>query len=767
MFNKGSLRYAPDRAGREVLLQALLSFANEDFSVRLPLHLDCLDEEIAEAFNAAAETNERVIAKSRGLAESIRRAERDSRKVRLAETALAERLAHAGGASRHEPALHTGACDELRERLHTMLLLAKMLADNSSGNLSLTQIDYAQTLYSSGTYLLSRVAEIFDAPKMDASSAALSIDGENLAMLSTDLRLDFGRMAREKHLAFNVNLASGMPTAIYTDAARLRQILRHLLSNAFNFTKTGGVTLDIAFADAGWASAAGRTDGAARWLEFSVIDTGQGISADMLARLFDASRSTDGVENGDGGKGTGLPICRELTRMLGGELQVASNAGQGSRFSLFLPCSYDTLPAAKAATESAAIRFGDIAGPAPGLLPFSGETLAYRGTRSRRSDDALVLILDGNTQTASDTLALVRRNGYQGEIADSLTGLRGVLRTNKPDAIILGTRLADSDGWTVFDLLKCDPETRSLPLCMLSARACLQVEAPATAGDTPPAAAGAHPKTALARLAAACGHEIQRVLLVNPGAMAAADSGAAWRHQGVEVTIVGDPSQLPEVLHRGGIDAVAIGSATADMAPAAWMELLLTTDTAADIPVAMLGGAGAVLEIGMLKHRAAADDLLAETSMFLHRAMGSHRVDSRDALFSRRRDAQAMADRKVLIVDDDIRSIYAMTGALEQQGMVVLHAESAVEAIEILGQHPDTAVVLVDTLTTLLDSHDLIASIRAQHELANLPIIAVTAGADHGNRNQSREIGASDYLEKPVNPEQLLSLLRGWLVEIR
>ena len=773
MFDMGSLQCASDLSGREVLLRALLSFSKEDFSVRLPPYLDGIDEEVAAAFNAAAETNERFAEQTRRLEERMKQVELESGKVDLLKAALEDKAGQLARGPRYKPEFFASMSHVLRPPLNSMLILAKLLADNVGNNLSSKQIDYAQTIYSAGTHLLSLIDDILDLAKMESGTVDLDIAAEPFPELCKHFERAFRQVAQDKGLAFEVELAPGLPTALRTDGKRLQQILGILLSNAFKFTRQGGVTLRIAPAECDRTPTAIRSGGADQWVEFAVADTGVGIPATKQRSIFEAFHPAEGTTGREyGGTSLGLSICRELTRMLGGDIQVGSTEGAGSRFTLYLPLAHDGAPPSPAVLSAPVGKRHDAAHnrremPSP---PVAGPQ-PYRGPKSRQSDDGVVLIVEGDAQIASLMLGLVHSNGYQGEVATNLVKLRSLVRDTKPDAIILGMNLSDSDGWTAFDLLKHDPETRQLPVSMIYVNGhihqCLQIGGPRGGA----AAAMVTPLETIAGLSAVAGCDIRKLLVVDAAESRRPDAGAAWRLDGLEVTVLGTGAQVPDALRRGYFDGMVVDVALPDMTAIDLMKIIMAMELPADLPVAMVGMAGeadgAAAEIAILKRRNGFEEILAETTRFLYRAVGNHPSVRQEVPASRRRVTLDLAGRKALIVNDDIRNIYVMTGALEQQGMIVLHAENSAEGVDALLGNPDTDVVLIDTTMAGLNSHDMIDFIRGIEKFRSLPIIAVTAKARHGNREHCIAAGASDTIDKPINVEQLLSLLRAWLHESR
>lgn len=756
MFDGGSLQYAPDASGRETLLRALASFAGDDFSVRLPVTRGSLDAEVAAAFNAAAEASERRAEQGRRLAERMRQVEIENAAIARAHRDLAQRAEQLARRSRALPAHLVGVSTEQRSLLNSMLMLAKLLADDTGNHLSPTQIDYAQTIYSAGTQLLSLIEDIFELAQAEAETALFDGRPERFADIADYCRQTFRPLAASRNLDFAVELAPGLPDTIRSDGVRLRQILRSLLSHAFTFARRGGVRLCIAPVASGRDHAVGR-------VKFSVVQKRNG-------RQGDAAWAGE-----DAGGGPDLVVCRELAGLLGGEIVVAGWERGHGRSTLLLPLPHEpaVIDEARVLPATTVLRCDAVrSGRTPWPVRAAGSP-AYRGPRSRYPDDGIVLIADDDPRIAAGMLDLARKSGYRGELAADLGRLRTLVREARPVAIILGMNFAGNDGWTVLDLLRRDPETGQLPVCMTYARGpvheCVQTGVFCRAADGAAAPAGDElPRRVLAGLGAVADREVRRILVVDTAGTRHADAVAAWRRAGLDVVAAASGTQGLAALRGGTWDAVVVGTGLPDMTATQLMKRMLAADLPGDLPIAVVGADdGGTVEIGILRRRRALDEVFAATTLFLRKALGEQPSAGRRMPASGRRSLLELAGRKALIVDDEILDIYAMTGVLEQQGMIVLHAESGAEGIEVLRANPDTDVVLVDTQVTAREGQELIGHIRAMAPFASLPIIAVTAGGGHGNRELCIAAGASDYIDKPVNGEQLLSLLRAWLIGLR
>ncbi|CAG4882886.1 putative Histidine kinase [Georgfuchsia toluolica] len=682
----------------------------------------------------------------------------------------------------HQADFLISVSQELLPSLNGILMLAKLLAENSDNNLSPAEIDYAQTIYSSGTHLQSLIYNMIDLAKIESGIFELKVEAERFTDLHNYFVRTFSQVAQDKDLSFDVELVPGLPAAIYTDGKRLRQILDNLLSNAFKSTKQGGVTLRIAPAEFDRIPTVARSSSLNKWVEFSVTDTGTGISESKQRSIVETFHKTDSsISHECSCAGLGLSICGDLMRLLDGEIRLSSTEGMGSCFTLYLPLPDDRVAADKRILPISAaphIQRETLYGTTEASSMLAAQPRPYLGPKSRRSDDGVVLIAESDAQTASLMQDLVRSNGYRGEVATNLGKLQGLIGKITIDAIILGMNPGETDAWAVFHELKNNPATRRVPISMINLNGdihkCLQIGGLHSSNDDcviEPAIMAATPQATLARMSAAAGRPIRKLLVANAVQSQRSTAGVVpWRLKDMEVVVLGTGALVVDALLHGNFDGMVVGASLLDMSTDDLMNRVMATDLPTDLTIAMVGVEskpwGSSTEIAILKRQNEFSDVLAETTQFLRRAMGHHPSARQDMLFERQTQTAELAGRKVLIIDD-ICNIYAITGVLEQQGMIVLHAENSTEGIEVLCSNPDTDFVLVDTAVPGLDSHDMIGIIRGIEGFKLLPIIAVVDKVMPGYRWECIEAGASDTIDKPVNVEQLLSLLRGWLAKVR
>ncbi|HEV2227919.1 MAG TPA: response regulator [Steroidobacteraceae bacterium] len=712
-------------------------------------------------------TNDELQQKAQLLSEQMRQVEYKNEEIELAKAALEEKAEQLALNSRYKSQFLANMSHELRTPLNSLLILAKLLADNAGDNLTPKQIDYAQTIYAAGADLLSLISDILDLAKIESGTVTLDVGTLRMADLRDYVERTFRPTALEKQLEFKIAIDAEL-AVIETDEKRLQQILKNLLSNAFKFTRQGSVELRVERVAGGWPRGSARLASAAEVIAFTVADTGIGIPEDQQRVIFEAFQQADGTTSRHyGGTGLGLSISRELAGLLGGEIVVRSSPGKGSTFVLYLP-----LPPAAAETGAPGARPAGV--PLERSVPPAPSVARADDDRdSLRPGDRVVLIIEEDARFAATLLDVTHELGFKVVVArDGNTGFAQALAL-QPDAITLDLKLPDVDGWVLLDLLKHNVKTRHIPVSVVSleeqAHRSLHMGAVAVMHK---GAAREGLQQALLKTRTLLEREA-RVLLVADGDDARrADMQEALRGVGVEITPAGLGSQVLEALRTAHFDCVVLGPELGDMSALELLRAIAESEAVTEMPFVIcetdsLGGheraeLGRLAEILVLKKAPTRKAMLEEIALFLHQAIGSLPDGSRSPLASRGGD-RALADRKILIVDDDVRNVFALTGALEQCGMTVLNAEDGKEGIEILQATPDIEAVLMDIMMPGLDGYDTIRIIRGLEQFKELPIIAVTAKAMKGDREKCIAAGASDYIAKPVNVEQLASLLRVWL----
>jgi signal transduction histidine kinase/DNA-binding response OmpR family regulator/HAMP domain-containing protein len=725
-------------------------------------------------------TNEQLQVKARQLSEQMRQVEYKNREVEQAKAALEEKAEQLALSSRYKSEFLANMSHELRTPLNSLLILARMLSDNSGNNLTPKQIEYARTIHGSGTDLLSIINDILDLAKIESGTVTLNIEPERFSELHDYVERTFRQVANDKGLEFDVKVAAGLPAAMQTDEKRLQQILKNLLSNAFKFTEHGRVSLQVAAAKAGWTLGHPQLDRADTVVAFSVTDTGVGIPANKQQSIFEPFQQADGTTSRRyGGTGLGLSISRELARLLGGEIRVVSAPAKGSTFTLYLPLAYRAAAVERAVETSVAPQLSPAhAESGHSVIKTelsSGAQAAMRDDRDEiQPDDRVALIVEDDANFASTLMDLVHESGFKGVVALNGGAALELVRELPPDTITLDLKLPDMDGWALLDLLKHDPETRHIPVNVISVtdslHRCFHMGA---LGVVQKPAAKEVLQEALARTREFIEREVKTLLVANADEALRESITGALHENGVKITEVDSGRRAFEALQRSRFDCVVVGPTLRDMSTIELLRKFARIQRAGEIPIVMYGAEDLsrgeqdnlrkLAEIVILKRVSTLEAVLEQTTLFLHQAVKNLPQKTRRLLAQHEKSAPELSGKKALVVDDDIRNIFALTSVLEQQGVIVLNAENGKDGIELLKNTPDIDAVLMDIMMPELDGYDTIRIMRKLEAYKDLPIIAITAKAMKGDREKCIEAGASDYLAKPVNTEQLLSLLRVWL----
>jgi CheY-like chemotaxis protein len=565
---------------------------------------------------------------------------------------------------------------------------------------------------------------------------------------------------------------------ILTDMKRLRQIIQNLLSNAFKFTLQGSVSLGMSVAGSGWTRGRSSLDDAQQVVAFSVIDTGIGIREDKQKIIFEAFRQADGTTSRMfEGTGLGLSISSELARLLGGEIGVESSPGKGSTFTLYMPLDYrhDAGSEAKDVEAHPQTR-GETGGQGPAASKPAGEAADQRDDRDRiRPGDRVVLNVASDAKFGARLLHQVRESGFKALNAPNVHTALALANEYMPNVVTVYIDSRDTGGWAIFNLLKRDPDLRHIPVNVISiddrkhTYACMFA-----LGFVNRPSRDEAMREALRTLGRFMEHEPTNLLVAIESKAERDTLVEAMSGDGRQVTGTGTGKQVLKVLGKLSIDCTLIGQSLADMAPNDLVREIVQTEsidhafivihTAARREGSARGGEGQELaELLWLKRVQSEEAVLEANQVSLHQAMKEMPPGHRRPRPILRELVPALTGRKVLVVDDDIRNIFALTSALEQLGMLVLNAESSPNGIAMLKANPDVDVILMDMMMPEQDGYQTIRIIRGMEQFRNVPIIGVSAKAMNGDREKCMEAGATDYIAKPVNVEQLLSVMRMWL----
>ena len=694
------------------------------------------------------------------------------REVESAQKAITEKAEELALASKYKSEFLANMSHELRTPLNSLLLLARSLRDNKDGNLTAGQVESAGIIYGSGNDLLSLINEILDLAKIEAGRMSLEIDRVPLGDLAQTIRDNFTHMSSEKGLELNVELLSDVPKSVATDSKKLQQVLTNLISNALKFTEKGRIDVRFHVPPSGVDLSRSGLD-PRRAVAISVADTGIGIAKEHQKVIFEAFQQADGTTSRRfGGTGLGLSISRELARLLGGEIQVQSEVGKGSTFTVYLPHELK-------APEQGAL-------PSPAAAPPADRAPATDPRLKRALDevaddrdgltpkDKSILIIEDDVNFARSLVTHCHQKGLRCLVA--LTGEEGLVlaRRYMPDAAILDIRLPGIDGWRVLERIKEDTHIRHIPVHVMS------VEEPSTKAFRKGAIGHLQkPVTqegiegALNKIEQATSTSIKRVLVVEDDEDARRGIVDLVSGKDVEVDEAAGANDAIEALLSTAYDCMILDLGLWDMDGEKLLEAIKEDKEAHLPPVIVYTGRALSREEEMrlreytesiiIKDVRSEERLLDEVSLFLHRVVDEMPPRKRQVIIDLHNSDALFQSKKVLIVEDDMRSSFALSKLLAEHGMSALKAENGEKALKMLDANPDVDLVLMDIMMPVMDGYETMDRIRADERFAKLPIVALTAKAMKGDAEKCLAAGANDYLAKPVDEERLFSIMRVWL----
>jgi HAMP domain-containing protein/CheY-like chemotaxis protein len=719
------------------------------------------------------QTNEQLGQKAQQLADQNAEVERKNQEIEQARRALEEKAEELALTSKYKSEFLANMSHELRTPLNSILILGQQLGENPEQNLSPKQVEFARTIHSAGTDLLNLITDILDLSKIESGTVTVEPAEVFFSTLLETVARPFRHDAETRGLGFEVQLDPNLGRSLVTDQKRLQQVLKNLLSNAFKFTDHGGVRLSVSAVSAGWSPEHPILRGAGTVVAFEVADTGIGIASEKQKIIFEAFQQADaGTSRKYGGTGLGLAISRELSNLLGGEIHLRSTPGKGSTFTLYLPLRYVGPSASREAPSAAAARHSvlplatRVAEAAPEAVPDDRLNL--------HAGDSSLLIVEDDAHYARVLVDLAHEKGFKVLVASRGAEALELAREFHPTAITLDIFLPDMLGWSVLSYLKQDPNLRHIPVQVitldenrqhgLSRGAYSFITKPATTEGI---------EQAFSRLKAFAEPRRRRLLVVEDSEMEQVSIRELLAHDDIEIITVGTGQDALECLRTTPIDCVVLDLRLPDISGFDILVRMRDDTALADIPVVVFTGRELTAEQDfqlqelarkvVIKGVESPERLLDETALFLHRVITDLPAHKQSMLERLHRSDEDLRGQKVLVVDDDVRNIFALGSVLERHGMQVVTAQTGHEALAILQDAPDIAVVLMDIMMPELDGYQTIQLVRQQPPLRRLPIVALTAKAMKGDREKCLEAGASDYLAKPVNTEQLLATLRLWL----
>jgi len=723
------------------------------------------------------QTNEQLAQKAQQLAEQNVEVERKNQEIEQARRALEEKATELALTSKYKSEFLANMSHELRTPLNSILILGQQLGENSEGNLTPKQVEFARTIHGAGTDLLNLITDILDLSKIESGTVTVVAEEIVVGSVLDAVARPFRHEAENRHLSLAVQVDPSVGETIVTDSKRLQQVLKNLLSNAFKFTEQGGVRLSVSNSGAGWSVDHPILKRATSVVAFEVSDTGIGIPPEKQRIIFEAFQQADaGTSRKYGGTGLGLAISRELATLLGGEIQLRSTPSRGSTFTLYLPSRYLGPSGATAGS-------GDSDAKASALATASMPAVRVWDRPSQEIPDdrhelapgvATLLIVEDDPHYARILVDVARGQGFQVLVATRGADALALAREHHPSAVSLDVFLPDMLGWTVLNQLKQDPTMRHIPVQIVTldedrqhglARGAFSFLAKPTTTEGLAAA--------LSRIRDYATPRSKRLLVVEDNPAEQLSISELLGHDDVQIETAGTGAAALEALREQPYDCAVLDLRLPDMSGFEVLEHIRDDQALRDLPVVVFTGKELSPDEDTRLHTLARsvvvkgvespERLLDETALFLHRVVGNLPAEKQQMLDRLHRSDEDLVGKRVLVVDDDVRNIFALSSVLERRGMQVLTAGTGHEAIATIDKTPDIAIVLMDIMMPEMDGYQTMHAIRERPGLRRLPIIALTAKAMKGDREKCLDAGASDYLAKPVNTEQLLSALRMWL----
>jgi CheY-like chemotaxis protein len=688
-------------------------------------------------------------------------------------------------ASRYKSEFLANMSHELRTPLNSLLLLSRNLAKNKAGNMDESQIESANIIYNSGKDLLTLINEILDLSKIEAGYMEIASEKIGIRGIADWINANFIHIAKERQLDLAVSVATKSKEFVFSDRQRLEQILKNLVANAIKFTHKGGVSVTFGLPNTGVVLENSDLD-KNNCLAISVADTGIGIEPNKHKLIFDAFQQAEGgTARKYGGTGLGLAISRKLAGLLGGEIQLVSEAGKGATFTLYLPFApankdEELSPAPEGKTESG-VDFLDgrheetpIDVQVPDYQRIADIPEIADDRKQISHQDKTILIIEDDVNFAKILIKLGHEKGFK--CLESASGFGGLdlAERYKPWAIILDIRLPDLDGWQILENLKKNPALRHIPVHMMSGEEkTLEAIKKGAIGFLTKPISEEEMKGAFSDIEDAISHRMKNLLVVEDDALMRQEIIDLIGADDIDISTASSGDEAIKILQERKIDCMILDIGLPDMTGFAVLERLEELTDFTIPPVIVYTGReltrqeSAALQkytdTVIIKGVKSEERLLDETSLFLHRVMSKMPAEKRKMIASLYDQDDMFKDKKIMIVDDDMRNAFALSRILEDRGMVITIATDGQQALDQLAVDAGIDLILMDIMMPVMDGYETIGRIRAQENFWNLPIIALTAKAMAEDKKKCMTAGASDYLAKPVDESRLLSLLRVWL----
>jgi CheY-like chemotaxis protein/CHASE3 domain sensor protein len=704
--------------------------------------------------------------------------EEQKNKLETAKAEIENKAKEVEEISKYKSEFLANMSHELRTPLNSVLILSQLLSENKHGNLGAKEIEFSKNIYTSGNDLLNLINEILDLSKIESGKMELDLSEVSLQDIVNDISFMFTELAKSKSISFTINFAgTSQQAVIKTDKQRVEQIIKNLLSNAIKFTGKGGaVTLTIDY-KATAATLFNRHLTSSHVVSFSVSDTGIGIPESKRAIIFEAFQQADGsTKRKYGGTGLGLSISKELANVLGGQIQLESTEGKGSTFTLYLPARFNSLPGTSNkqtdVKENTLTEPVIATGPAGTLVPH--EQPVFDDRLNISENDKVILIIEDDGVFAQTLLGFIRGRNYKGIISHQGNTAVSFARHYKPDAIMLDIQLPVMDGVEVLKQLKNDPDLRHIPVQIISGHdkrkegyelgAFDYIKKPITLPVL---------QSAFDKVERFIQKKLKKVLIVEDNETQNNAIRELIGNGDVKCFSAYKGNEAYSMLLNDDFDCIIVDLNLPDMSGFDLLDKIKANEKVNTIPVVVYTGVDLskeekvrlekVSSTVILKTVDSHERLLDETILFLHKVESKLPKEKQNLIRKLHKADEVLKGKKVLLVDDDMRNIYSLLNVLEEEGVQCVVAENGKEALVQLTENPDVDLVLMDIMMPEMDGYEATMQIRATGVHSKLPIIALTAKAMKGDREKCLAAGMSDYISKPVNVSQLLSLMRVWL----
>lgn len=730
------------------------------------------------------QTNEELEEKTESLEKYMSEIRKKNNDLRSAQLLLEERAKELENTNKYKSEFLANMSHELRTPLNSLLILSKMLAENKEGNLTEKQVKFASTIYSAGSELLELINDILDLSKVEAGKMVLNFEDFKPKNLANYIKQNYEHLANEKRLYLKTKVADNLPEYIRSDRQKVEQIIKNLISNALKFTKEGGVTIAISrpSSDVKLSQSDLSYD---QTVCICVTDTGIGIPKEKQELIFEAFQQADGTTSRKhGGTGLGLSISKEFTRILGGEIQVQSEEGKGTTFYLFLPINSaatdEPLDAETEHKDSQVAKSDSDVSPekAVSAVHNPNQVVTGKSVRDDRLDikknDKIILIVEDDVRFAKILFDLSRNRGYKCLVADDGEAGLQLAFQYKPSAVLLDIELPRMDGLQVMERLKSNDETKAIPVHIISAYdKSKEAKNIGAIGFLKKPVDMQGLNSAFNKIENILDKMIKKLLLIVSDETDRSEILNSIDTKNVDVTAVESGEIGLKLLKKEIFDCLVVDLEMKDIPGLELIKKIRADKNIQHFPIIACTGENVskkeeaelskYTESIILKSDKYMDRLQDETTLFLHNIEKDLPEEQKSSVKMIHDKEEIFKNKKILIVDDDMRNVFALSNILEEKGMQIIVGKNGYEGLETLEKHSDTALVLMDVMMPEMDGYEAMQRIRQQQKYNNLPIIALTAKAMKGDRNKCINAGANDYMSKPVDPEKLLSLLRVWL----